>query len=466
MFCLLLLLIPSAGTRAAEPFKVGAAAVDVTPTRFPISMNGQMHDQVATSAFSRLHARCVVLDDGATEIAIVVVDSCMIPRPLFDDAKTRASRSTGIKTEHMMMSATHTHTAPAALGVFQTEPDSEYVTFLTAKIAEAVEQAHKNRVPAKVGWAVGQDPTQVFCRRWKMKPGTAQTNPFGGTTGDQAQMHPGYLNPNAVEPTGPVDPSVSVLAAQTLDGRPIALLANYGMHYAGYGIPGGTVSADYFGRFCDKIKARMDADANDSSFVAILSNGPCAATHCYDYSKAKVDVTIETVSDSVAKVAFETYKSIEYHDSVPLKMAERRLTIPLRLAGADEVAKAHESLQNAKGPSLTTLGDIYARETVLLDVGLRETELKLQALRVGSLGIAAIPNEVYAETGLAIKRESPLSPMFVIELANGASGYIPPPEQHALGGYTTWRARSSCLEIGAEPKIREAIVELLHEVAR
>src|SRR5207237_7814842 len=105
-------------------------------------------------------------------------------------------------------------------------------------------------------------------------------------------------------------------------------------------------------------------------------------------------------------------------------------------------------------------------ETVLLAEGPPTRELKLQALRVGELGIAAIPCEVFAETGLAIKTASPLRPTFTIELANGHDGYIPPPEQHALGGYTTWRARSSCLEVNAEPKIRAAVIELLEEVAR
>lgn len=456
-------------TRADEPpevFRAGAVAVDITPPRFPISMNGQMHDQVARSAFDRLHARCLVLDDGTTEVSIVVVDSCMIPRALFDEAKARASAATGIPVERMIMSATHTHTAPAAMGTFQTEPDADYVRFLTSRIAEAVGRAHDGRRPARVGWAVGSDPTQVFCRRWLMKPGTAPTNPFGGTKDDRAQMHPGYQNPNGIAPTGPVDPDLSLLVVRSTEGRPIALLANYGMHYAGYGIPAGTASADCFGRFAAKVESMVGARDGERPFVAILSNGPCAATHCYDYSKPKKDVTIETVSDSVAREAMVAYKTITYRDWVPLKMAERRLRIPLRLPDAAETARAREVLDRAKGRALRDLGEIYARETVLLSEGPRDAELKLQALRVGDVGIGAIPNEVYAETGLEIKRRSPLKPTFVIELANGASGYIPPPEQHALGGYTTWRARSSCLEIGAEPKIRAAVIGLLDDVAK
>jgi hypothetical protein len=92
-------------------------------------------------------------------------------------------------------------------------------------------------------------------------------------------------------------------------------------------------------------------------------------------------------------------------------------------------------------------------------------QLKLQAIRIGSLGIAAIPCEVYGSTGLAIKAASPFSTTMNISLANGGDGYIAPPEQHKLGGYTTWRARTSCLEELAEPKIKAAVVELLVEVA-
>ena len=93
-------------------------------------------------------------------------------------------------------------------------------------------------------------------------------------------------------------------------------------------------------------------------------------------------------------------------------------------------------------------------------------KLKLQAIRVGELGIAAVPCEVFAEIGLAIKKGSPLKPTFTIELANGYNGYLPTPEQHRLGGYETWRARSSYLEVDASPKITATVLELLRTVAR
>ena len=51
-----------------------------------------------------------------------------------------------------------------------------------------------------------------------------------------------------------------------------------------------------------------------------------------------------------------------------------------------------------------------------------------------------------------------------IELANGCSGYIPTPEQHKLGGYETWPARSSFLETGAAPKIQAALMSLFQQL--
>ena len=90
--------------------------------------------------------------------------------------------------------------------------------------------------------------------------------------------------------------------------------------------------------------------------------------------------------------------------------------------------------------------------------------MKLQAIRIGDLGIAAIPNEVFALTGLKIKAMSPLPMTFTMELANGSEGYIPPPEQHKLGGYETWRARSSYLEVDASNRISAALSDLLTQV--
>ena len=73
--------------------------------------------------------------------------------------------------------------------------------------------------------------------------------------------------------------------------------------------------------------------------------------------------------------------------------------------------------------------------------------------RINDLSIGAIPCEVFVEIDLHLKATSPFPRHFTISLANGYNGYLPTAEHHALGGYETWRARSSYLETQASPKI-------------
>src|SRR5207249_2177563 len=106
----------------------------------------------AKAVHDRLHARCLVLDDGTTRIAFVVCDSCMIPRAIVDEARELIHRATGMRKDHVLISATHTHSAPTATGVFQSDPDPEYVKFLPKQIAKGVERAVANLAPAQIGW--------------------------------------------------------------------------------------------------------------------------------------------------------------------------------------------------------------------------------------------------------------------------------------------------------------------------
>jgi len=91
--------------------------------------------------------------------------------------------------------------------------------------------------------------------------------------------------------------------------------------------------------------------------------------------------------------------------------------------------------------------------------------VKLQAHRIGGLTIASVPCEIFVEIGLDLKANKQLDQHFTISLANGYNGYLPTPEHHQLGGYETWRARSSYLEVEASTKITKTLKELLATVA-
>src|SRR5262245_44975653 len=240
-------------------FRAGAATSNITPW-LGISSNGGMQDRVPQRVHDELHARALVLDDGQSRLALVTVDSCMVPRHILDAAKELIHQHTGLAPEHILISATHTHTAGTATPVFQSEADSEYQLFLTRKIADAVRIALNNLEPARIGWSVGQVPQHVFNRRWKMRSGTVAPNPFGGI--DQVKMNPPVGSPDLIDPAGPTDPELTVISVRARDGRPIVLLANYSLHYVG----AGDFSADYFGVFANRVRQLLDADHQDPPF--------------------------------------------------------------------------------------------------------------------------------------------------------------------------------------------------------
>jgi neutral ceramidase len=453
---------PQSQTSASpRPFRAGAATSNITP-RLGVSINGYFNDRIATHIHDELHARCLVLDDGRMRLALVVCDSCMIPREAMDAAKQSLRQRAGIAADHVLISATHTHTAPACVSLLQSEADADYAKFLAGRIADGVQRAVNNLAPAKIGWGVGQEPNQVFNRRWRMKPGTIPANPFGSTN-DLVKMNPPVESPNLVEPAGPTDPDVSVLAVQSAAGRPIALLADYSLHYVGTS-RGNDISADYYGAFCDRVQQLLGADRLDPPFVALLANGTSGDINNINFRrKSRPQAPYEQiyfVADAVAREAHRVYQRLEFRDAVPLGVAQQEISLGVRLPDEADVARAKQILARAKGAELKTLEQVYARETVLLKDYPQQVPLIIQTLRIGDLGIAAIPCEVFAEIGLAIKAQSPFKPTFTIELANGYNGYLPTPQQHQLGGYETWRARSSYLEVDASTRITQAVMEL------
>ncbi len=442
--------------------RVGAAVIDVTPEQLPVLVNGHMTSRSIDQITTRVNARALVLDDGSERIAMVVVDSCMMPRHLIDEAKQLASTRTRLRPDRIMISATHTHTAPSAAGALGTEPDPNYVPFLRQKLADAIVAAEARLEPARAGWGSGQAAQFTALRRWVRRPDRIATDPFGNAT-VRANMHAARNPDDAIGPTGPEDPELSMIAFQAIDGRPIAVLVNFSMHY--FGDKG--ISADYFGLFCDGFEKYLSAEGEDSqgSPVAMMSHGCSGDIWRRDYMtpQPEADGTIHQYAGGLLSVATEIYDQIEYQPSADLAMLEARLPMRYRVPSAERLHWARQVVAEMGDRLPQTQPEIYAREQIFLHQ-MQSTEVVVQAMRIGDIAITTTPNETYALTGLKLKLQSPLEKTMVIELANGGDGYIPPPEQHTLGGYNTWAARSAGLEVTAEPRIVAANLRLLEQV--
>lgn len=476
------LTVVSGGSVAASPGKAGpllagAYQADITP---PLAMplSGVIaQGSPSAHVHDPLNAKCLVLDNGSHKLAFAVCDVRMISREICDAAKKMASQHTGIPLSQILISATHTHSAPTPIGVIDSplrwprqnpEMLKAYEIFLSQRIADGIRCAYNNLTSAEIGWGKGMAPQHVFNRRWFVKSESIQKDPFG-QLGDKVRMNPPAGTPDLIEPAGPTDPEVSVLVVRRRDRTPICVLANYSLHYVG-GIPGGNISADYFGAFGRELIAMLGACNQNPPFVGIMSNGTSGDINNINFRKERkrrepYSQMYKVAADVAAEVA-RTVGEIEFRDRVVLDSRERLMSLGVRLPSAPEVRWAKETLESFTDDGRRpTRPEIYARETLFMSARAPVKETVVQAFRIGDLGIGALACEVFAETGLAIKEQSPLSQTFTIELANDYAGYLPTSRQHQLGGYETWRARSSFLEIEAASKLSNQLVELFGEMS-
>ncbi len=448
--------LKAANSDGSGTLRAGTACVDVTPQEFPVLVCGSFYSRSASTVNDPLFARCIVLDDGQKRLVLVVVDTIAIPDTMDDKVKAIAAKATGIPAENMLISATHTHSGGSVVGALATEPDPAYSEFLPGKLVECIEKAAANLQPARIGWAGEDHPEGTFCRVFIRRPDCIGTDPTGRQT-IRAMMHPGHQNPEYIGPCGPADPEVSVLAVESLEGKPMALLANYSMHYFG----ASAISADYYGDFARIISQRL-ADG-DPSFVAMMSHGASGDQQWRDYANPQKPTSREAYATAVAEAALRAYSKIEFHTSVPLAVAGQRVKIKLQQPDGDIQAWAEKLYAEMDGRLPRSLPEVYAREVMLLRE-LDVVERKLQVMRIGGLGIAAWPAEVYAISGLKLKLQCPLPDMFNIELANGFLGYIPPPEVRPLGGYNTWPARHTVTQNDTETIMVETLLRLFERV--
>jgi len=462
LLCVACLVIAATPSRAE--FRAGAVAVDVTPTTLPVLVNGGMFSRSLEKINTRVHARAISLTDGREQLVLVVVDSCMMQRELLDEAKALASKQTGIPVDRMTISATHSHSAPASMGCLGTDADPNYVPLLRDKIVEAIAGAQAAMEPARIGFAKTNAADFTAVRRWIRRPDRIAEDPFGNKT-MRANMHAGSNWDDVTGESGPEDPDLSLISIQARDGRPIAVIGNFSMHYFG----DRDVSADYFGLFSEGLKQRIAPESADGkpAFVGLMSAGCSGDIYRVDYTipaDERPNPTIDEFANGLLDLAMAALEQIQYRDDVDLAMAEHRMTLDYRVPDQQMLEWARRVVAEMGDRLPKTTPEVYAREQILLHEKQR-TEIVVQAWRVGDIAIATTPNETYAITGLKLKAASPLKNTVVIELANGGDGYIPPPEQHLLGGYNTWPARSAGLEVLAEPKITESAIALLEKVA-
>ena len=81
----------------------GAATAMITPT-LGVSLCGSMLDRTAANIHDELHSRSLVLDNGDTKVALVVLDLIAARKEWLSEIKHQINSFTGIGMSHILIS--------------------------------------------------------------------------------------------------------------------------------------------------------------------------------------------------------------------------------------------------------------------------------------------------------------------------------------------------------------------------
>src|SRR3954454_9696300 len=170
---------------------------------------------------TRIKARALVLQDGATKLALAQADLGGLPHALTQSVLQRIAK-TGIDGDHLLLSATHTHsstgpiwpadnTGYAALGGDFFDPR---IFELTAQgIADAIIRADSRRVSARLGTATVKVTNASRNREREMFANNADLGAFPES----------------------VNQDMTVVRVDGKDRKPIGLWSNFAIHGTSFG---------------------------------------------------------------------------------------------------------------------------------------------------------------------------------------------------------------------------------------
>ncbi len=424
-------LLLAAGLHA-DDLRVGAAAVKITPPA-GIPMAGYYNIRLAEGTHDDLWAKALVLQTGEKRAAMVACDLVGIDRDVIDEARKQVQAAAGIAPEHVLISATHSHTGPLMSRRFLANAPPEPLRLaeqfraqLPVKIAEAVKSASAAAVPARALRGLGHEESVAFYRRFLMKDGTVRFNP-------------GKMNPDIVQPAGLIDPDLAVVRFDAAPDKPLATYVNYALHLDTVG--GMHFSADYpfwMGKLLAKLYPGMTA------LFTIGAGGNINHIDVKSREPQKGHEEARRIGTVLAGEVLKTMTRLKLVEPLPLQTATETVGLPLPKLSAEEIAKAKATAATFGKEGQAPFYDLVHAFKVL-DVDARKgkpLEAEVQIIALGpELAWVALPGEIFVELGVAIKKASPFRQTIIVELANGSISYVPTKKGFTEGSYEAISAR-------------------------
>ncbi len=439
---------------AEATLRLGAAreSINAPPG---IGLSGYYHPRGNEGVLDELQAKAMVLDDGNRRAAVVVCDLIAMPKWLVDEVRAEVERVTGIPGAHVMLAATHTHTAPVlrrdssrdVADRADSPSAEEYGRKLPGRIAKAVADAHARRTPVRLLVAKGSEARLSHNRRWWMRDGSVGWNP-------------GKLNPELVRPAGPIDPEIGILHALTAGerGTPVLTFVNFAMHPDTTG--GTRLSADYPGALARALALYQGPEA-----LTLFANGTCGNLNHLDFRWGGPQTSpaeANRLGIILAGAVLRAWPDLKPATDAPsLRVLTETVALPLAPHTAEELEQARIDVRSATDATREGFMRLVRGQRVL-DVAAREgrpLEVEMQVISLGrEMAWVAWPGEIFVELGLSVKAASPFPHTYHVELANGTIGYIPNKSAWPEGNYEVESAR---VAMGAGERLVAIALRLL-----
>jgi len=451
--------------------KAGFDERDITPD-VGMQMPGNYLPDFVKGFHDRCKVRAAVFDDGSISVALVGLDSVVVPDNVVADARKQIEARCGIAPRSVMIGAAHDHSGgPIGMvqpGQFDHAPeivrhlaydesqmaDPGYVEQVTQQIVEAVCGAYENRIEALCGSGTGFEDKVGFTRQFHMKNGLTYT-------------HPGQGNPDIVSPAGPIDPQVGVIGAWDRNGNFLGCVVNYTCHATTNPGKGAEASANWVYYMEKVIRGAMGAEVP----VVFLQGAAGNVTQVDNLSPYKYPHTTawaEFVGGRVGAEAVKVLLTMVPGNLAPLGSKSTVLQIKRRLPSSQHVQQAY-ALVKQDIKSVDRVAWIFAKETVLLDYMAKQEPVvptEIQAIQIGPAVFISNPAELFCQAGLDIKKGSHFPQTMVVGYANGAVGYVPTADvlgPHG-GGYEARLTSYTNLEVTAASQIVKAGVDLVAQL--
>jgi hypothetical protein len=424
------------GELKTADIRVGAAAVNLQADDSMIIAGGIGPRRVSGQE-GELRVVAVVVEKPAVgRIAVVACDVLFTPRAIVDPALAAIQEATQIPPAHVLVNATHTHSAPSVSRVHGYDREEVFCERLREGIVQAVVQANARLEgnEAEFYFHLGEENTVGANSRQLLDDGKIYW--IGSRAG-------------FVRPTGPFDPQLPVLAFRNDDQKLLALIYNHSTHTIGTR-SGNLRSPSFYGLAAQELEAELGG-------TVCFLEGASGSTH--NITGVSTAEAVERMKAAVTNALnqaqprpVDRFSSIKKRFTFDVRTFDERLEDEKVVSYCRKYAPSHADY----------IIDVFrTMRKELKPLQGKSEETWLQTIVLGDVAIVGIPAEYFTGLGVEIKKRSPFRHTYIAELANDWIGYLPDREAYQLGGYQTWMGLHCYAEIGTGERVVDEVLEML-----